>query len=70
MGVIVKRCGKIRIKDSEFNVELNEPIERPEGGKVHIQNDCIRIEMSQKEFYKMVIFFQYAKQKLCSYKRL
>ncbi len=70
MGIIAKRCGKITIKGYEFDIELNEPLDRPEGGKVHIQNDNMRIEMSQKEFYKMVITFRYAKQKLYSYKKL
>lgn len=70
MGIIAKQCGKIVVKGCEFDIELNEPLERPEGGKVHIQNSNMRIEMSQKDFYKMVVSFQYAVKKLYSYKKI
>ena len=64
MGELIKTVGDINVKGHNFRIELNAPIECKKGGVVHIQNDNIRLEMSQADFYKMAFIFNLARKNL------
>ena len=64
MGEIIKSYGDFKIKGMRFNVELNGPVSEVTGGIVHIQNDVVRYEMSQLDFYKMVTGLNLARENL------
>lgn len=69
MGEIIRVVGNINIKGENFNVELNAPISET-GGVIHIQNEKMRLEMSQRDFYKIVGSINLAKHNLLKMKGL
>lgn len=64
MGEFIKNYGQVKLKGTVLNVELNGPIDTESGGVIHIQNDHIRFEMSQQEFYHLVGCLNLAKTNL------
>lgn len=64
MGELMKRYGEISINGIPFTVEMNAPISEENGGIIHIQNDIVRMEMEQKDFYKIVSSLNLAKEQL------
>lgn len=64
MGELVKIYGQVKLKDREYDIELNDPIDKKTGGIVHIQNKAFRLELSQIDFYKLVAGMNLAKKQL------
>lgn len=68
MGELIKKVGKIHIRDTEFDVELNEA-EYPGLDKViHIQNEKFRLLFTQKEFIQFSTVVLEAKDNFDYYK--
>jgi hypothetical protein len=53
-----------------FEVEINAPIAEIDGGIVHVQSNRFRMEMSQRDFYRMAVAINEAKEQLASSKHL
>ena len=64
MGELLKKYGKVYLKSSFWEIELNAPLKEKSGGTVHIQNKSTRMEMSQADFYKFVANLNLAKENL------
>lgn len=64
MGELIKTYGEISINNQKFEIELNDPLSTETGGIVHIQNEKLRMEMSQLDFYRMVGCINLAKENL------
>ena len=64
MGEIIKKYGKLHLKNQEFDVELNGPVSDTSGGIIHIQNGDLRIEFTSGDFFSMVGAFALAKKEL------
>lgn len=64
MGEKIRSIGKIKLKQQEYEVELNEPLDELIGGMIHIQNDNFRMELSQKDFYEMASAIMLAQEQL------
>jgi len=67
MGEIEKILGKLRFKDNPaayFNIELNQ------GGVVHLQTNCWRIELTVQEFKQFVASVSNATDRLRTIKQL
>ena len=70
MGELLKTYGHIDINGQRLAIELNEPINPQTGGIVHLQSDKFRLEMSQADFYRLVVTINLAKKNLCRIKGL
>ena len=64
MGELLKKYDTVSIKDRNFDIELNAPIDENVGGIVHIQSDDLRMEMSQLDFYRFATCVNLAKANL------
>lgn len=64
MGELLKKYGEINVKNRDFDIELNAPIDERHGGIVHIQSDDLRMEMSQIDFYRFAACVNLAKENL------
>ncbi len=68
MGELLKKYGTIKLGSKAFDIELNAPINDETGGIVHIQNEKVRLEMSQLDFYELVTSLNLAKMNLLKIK--
>lgn len=64
MGEIIKVLDKIKICDSEFDVELNHGTACQEEREIHIQNKNMRLAMPEREFLQMASAVLLAKRQL------
>ncbi|MBQ8678843.1 MAG: hypothetical protein IJ530_03675 [Treponema sp.] len=62
MGQKIKTLGKLKIGDSEFEVELNKSVSKKGGHDIHIQNRKFRLEMSDSQFVQMASCLLLAKK--------
>ena len=70
MGEKIRDIGELEVKGMIFKVEINEPIDKINGGLVHIQNSSFRMELSQRDFYEMAAAIMLAKKQLMRIKRM
>lgn len=64
MGEIIKKLGSVRIKDEEYDVELNLPHSKKQKAQVHIQSNSVRLEGDETDFCRLVCSMLKARKKL------
>ncbi|WP_188399537.1 hypothetical protein [Sporomusa sp. GT1] len=69
MGEKLKDLGSIKIKGTEFIIELNEPTAKGLQRDIHIQNEFFRLELKEKDFFDMACVILAAKKQLDNLKR-
>jgi len=69
MGEIIRNLGKIRIGKSEYKVELNTGTRNDGKYDIHIQNDEVRLNISEYDFCRMAAALIYADEKIRKYKK-
>ena len=70
MGEKIKTLGNLRINNSDFEVELNEPLTINCDRQIHIQNKKTRIEFDEKEFIDFSVTILLAAEKLRKQKNI
>jgi len=70
MGELFKKAGQVNVKDTVFDVEINEPFDKETGGLIHIQSDNFRLDMTQWDFYNMAATIILAKKQLTLIKKM
>lgn len=68
MGEKIKDLETIKIGNTEFTVELNKGTGNHGRYDFHIQNSKCRLNVSEKDFYKMACGILAAESQLLSYK--
>jgi hypothetical protein len=53
MGEIIRKMADMTIAGGDFMVELNHPSGKTQEREIHIQNDKIRLALSERDFYRM-----------------
>lgn len=64
MGEKIKTFGNIFLAGSEFEVELNKATVKNGPRYVHLQNERIRLNLSEEEFVKMLSAVRLAAYKI------
>lgn len=69
MGEKIKDIGKIHLGTSDLAIELNHGTRQNEKYEIHIQNDKVRLALSEKDFLQMASAVVLAKKQLDIIKR-
>ena len=64
MGEILKRLGTVKIKNADYEVELNMPHSSSQLAQIHIQASEIRLEATEIDFCRIVCSILKARAKL------
>lgn len=64
MGEKIKDIGKIHLGSTELDVELNHGTRQNEKYEIHIQNDKVRLALSEEDFLQMASAVVLAKKQL------
>lgn len=64
MGEVIKKLGTVRVKDKEYDVELNLPHTKSQQAQVHIQSNSVRLEGNETDFCRLVCSMLKARKKL------
>ena len=64
MGEKIKDIGKIHLGGTDPDVELNHAARQNEKYEIHIQNDKVRLALSEKDFLQMASVIVLAKKQL------
>ena len=64
MGELIKKLDELRIGNTKFDIELNEPTNGTEMRDIHIQNDKFRISIPEDEFLQMLACIIMAEKQL------
>ena len=71
MGERIKDIARIRLKDMPVNIELNAgSAYHSESNYIHIQNERLRLELSDREYLQIAIAVRVAADKIKKYKDL
>ena len=70
MGELIRELNTIRIGDTKLNVELNKGTRRNGNYDIHIQNEHVRLNISEFDFCKVATDIIYSYAKLQDYKSL
>lgn len=71
MGERIRDLTKIKLHDMPVNIELNAGTAyKSDRNYIHIQNDRLRLELSDKEYLQMAIAVRVAADKVKKYKVL
>ena len=68
MGEKTRNVGVLKIKNTNYEVEMNEPVSENRGAIIHIQNENARLDMTQREFYEIGACIMLAKRQLVKIK--
>jgi len=69
MGEVIKKLSSGKVRNTEVNIELNEPSYEGSEYKIHIQSSIGRVEVDIKEFRAIASAIISGLDKLKSYKK-
>lgn len=69
MGEKIKDIGKIHLGGTDLDVELNHGTRQNEKYEIHIQNEKVRLALSEKDFLQMASVVVLAKKTIGYYKK-
>ena len=64
MGEKLKILSRVRLKNSEIEIELNKASKIDGPRSIHLQNDAFRLDMDEREFIKLAMTVLASKRKL------
>lgn len=71
MGERIRDLAQIRLKNMAVNIELNAgSAYHSDANYIHIQNDRLRLELSDREYLQIAVAVRVAADKIKSYKDL
>lgn len=68
MGELIKKLNKIKIGNTELVIEKNKGTQPGCKYDIHIQNDHLRLNLSEQDFCKIACCIMYANENLNHYK--
>ena len=69
MGEKIRDLGSLKIGLNSFNIELNKGTNSMGDYDIHIQNEHVRLNISEYDFCKMAAALIHADEKVNEYKR-
>ena len=70
MGERIRDLSKVKIGNTEFEIELNKAYYENESYDIHLQCDKGRIGLSDRNFLKLAMCFMAAKKQFLQYKEM